>query len=860
MNENQVELIFRDLATQATESGMLARRLAVLTVDQSKKISNRNFNDDTQIDFISSNLALSIEHFLKASIIYNDFRISPYFLKDKSILEIESLKGRITEALKKPKLIQDQIISRDNSRENIFTEDDANIRRSISGHDIYTYFQLQNPVIKALINYRYLTATDKEEGFSWIDYAILNDDLLKEDADGMIHLPQQQLEYLKQNKDNFAKDRYPYAHDSSRSTKVDDVNFLKEMSYELETIMDYLFPSKEEFRSLDFYHSKLESELKSDFISYYKPKGSIYKTLVRLDKMSQYHLKNDFSKSEFEALLTVITEINNDPRIETDKKALYRNIFVNISTFLKYYSMKSGVNFNFTEQTFRRIKRYCHVLTNETNAFKKDSPQLKNSFLFASHQEQFESKLDEIKKVGLLEKQIKSINAVGNEQIIRKLVEDKTPILLTGASKSSWPNISEKDQNQIKLIMQVLANTLNPNSVYIMTGGTNFGVEKQLHNAVYRRNCRENSQLDVVGTLTLEAVENGEMEMAENTITHAMIVEINGHKAQNWEDLPDVEVQFIKEKNGDIIAIGGGAVVKKMIEKGKELGTDMHLMKGPAGASTDCLVDEELNRDAFENASQLLMQLYQKNPNIFVESFSPNDIAKYCYNAILELKESNEISKSTATYFLEQMKSSLEHQKTESTHLDNDEDLSKKSTEQVISPNIIKKGIEDGLFPVIQAKKTGKCIARRGNLNEKVISWSVDESGSPIKEIERSVEVDPITNNLGWIVTKCDDNGNPIVDNNNHLNQWIVPDSKFIEKYEQCLDQNGVYKPKEVTQSFIQTLSDVILINPNNTSYKVAAGGFINVTDKEDMYVVSARDFADTYTIVSEDKLQGSKR
>lgn len=46
------------------------------------------------------------------------------------------------------------------------------------------------------------------------------------------------------------------------------------------------------------------------------------------------------------------------------------------------------------------------------------------------------------------------------------------------------------------------------------------------------------------------------------------------------------------------------------------------------------------------------------------------------------------------------------------------------------------------------------------------------------------VQVDKETNQPGWIATKVDEDGNIIIDNNNHANEWIIDDTTFKKKYE----------------------------------------------------------------------------
>lgn len=47
---------------------------------------------------------------------------------------------------------------------------------------------------------------------------------------------------------------------------------------------------------------------------------------------------------------------------------------------------------------------------------------------------------------------------------------------------------------------------------------------------------------------------------------------------------------------------------------------------------------------------------------------------------------------------------------------------------------------------------------------------------------------DPETKQPGWILTKLDENGDVLVDEYGHKNEWIVSHSTFIKKYD-CDEQ-----------------------------------------------------------------------
>ena len=231
--------------------------------------------------------------------------------------------------------------------------------------------------------------------------------------------------------------------------------------------------------------------------------------------------------------------------------------------------------------------------------------------------------------LSFLNQQIASSGAITDKALIEKDTKGKIPILISGASEKSWPTISEENRELIILTMQVLANTLNPQTSYIVTGGTNFGVERIMHEAVQRRNKNSDNPIVCLGTVTMEAAQKGNVEIQPNTITHAEILEIDGHMARTWMELPDTQLNLIKQKNGELIAIGGGAIVSDMIQRGHNLRANMLLMDGPEGASTKKSDSLKGNDYSFKTIKELLTKLYEKNPALFDKDFSLDKIDDY---------------------------------------------------------------------------------------------------------------------------------------------------------------------------------------------------------------------------------------
>jgi len=161
----------------------------------------------------------------------------------------------------------------------------------------------------------------------------------------------------------------------------------------------------------------------------------------------------------------------------------------------------------------------------------------------------------------------------------------------------------------------------------------------------------------------------------------------------------------------------------------------------------------------------------------------------------------------------------------------------------------VKQGLESGNLVPIQAEKFARIVARQGEVGEEVTSWSVDTSGNEVKEKVATVGLDKETNMPGWIATKADANGNIVIDNNNHSNQWIIDDSTFKRRYEIDPENPTLFRPTGGIQIFVQIPENITLFQWGS-DMQIAAGGYINITNPDDMYGISKRDFDDTYAVV----------
>lgn len=149
---------------------------------------------------------------------------------------------------------------------------------------------------------------------------------------------------------------------------------------------------------------------------------------------------------------------------------------------------------------------------------------------------------------------------------------------------------------------------------------------------------------------------------------------------------------------------------------------------------------------------------------------------------------------------------------------------------------------------IIEAKKVGNTIAFQGTVGQEIVTLEEDSDGNEYVERIGVVELDPDTNEPGWILTKTGSDNNPIFNSHGHTNQYIVTDSKFKAMYEPSEDGLGLYSKSQI-EKFIQIDEDVSF----ETKYgemAITAGGYIKVTDLDRISGISEVSFNDTYTIV----------
>ena len=163
-----------------------------------------------------------------------------------------------------------------------------------------------------------------------------------------------------------------------------------------------------------------------------------------------------------------------------------------------------------------------------------------------------------------------------------------------------------------------------------------------------------------------------------------------------------------------------------------------------------------------------------------------------------------------------------------------------------------------GYVKPIKAEKKNCILARQGIVGERVVTWS-EKDGKPIQEKVDFVTLDEKTGNPGYVATKIDEEGKVVIDAHGHDNTWIISDSKFHARYTPNPEMgNGIYKPTGGVQVFIEIQEDIILEQWGKEMI-IGRGGYINITNPDDMYGISKRDFESTYRIVPDEPTKVTK-
>ena len=383
MGEKNRKELFKEKANLSVDNGFTARKNAFRTLNDNDEDDERPISEEEKKASAASLLANSGEHFFKAPIIDKDLGTSKLFINCKDS-EVDDL---IDKHLKSPSSIQ-ALLSNDDPRKGI------SLTRSSTdecqgGHDLFALYSLQRPAYKALINHEFLTR-DGDIQFNWIVEGILTSDVVASEFGKTILMPSVMLDKINENNLRYAA---THANDPRASQK--NIDFLVCLTGGLKNIMNYLYPRNIE--QAEEGKSRLEIELGSP-ISEIRMPGSIKKTILRLDNSVRIQLENNFSTKEFDYFMERLCLINERRDMNDMQKGVYRNIYSNLSIYLKDIAVRSNSNLLFDDKVFERIEAYCNFIVSQ-NLFSENATQFKDSQVFKGIRKEFEQNKKEVKEI-----------------------------------------------------------------------------------------------------------------------------------------------------------------------------------------------------------------------------------------------------------------------------------------------------------------------------------------------------------------------------------------------------------------------------------------------------------------------------
>lgn len=206
-------------------------------------------------------------------------------------------------------------------------------------------------------------------------------------------------------------------------------------------------------------------------------------------------------------------------------------------------------------------------------------------------------------KISQLETKLQGNGVETDIKKTRQQTKHKKPIWVCGSGEENLKAMTPKQEEEIRIAFRMLATHLNPDSAYMMCGGRNRGIDRWLFEEFQQSGKRaDGKQIIIRGSLSETA---DPQYVAPNTITHAAI------GGDNPINVQAMNVRQVKDKKGYMVAIGGGKVVSDAILLGADADLNMHLMKGPQGASSDKVQEYRHREHAFDGAKVLIKRLYE---------------------------------------------------------------------------------------------------------------------------------------------------------------------------------------------------------------------------------------------------------
>ncbi len=150
----------------------------------------------------------------------------------------------------------------------------------------------------------------------------------------------------------------------------------------------------------------------------------------------------------------------------------------------------------------------------------------------------------------------------------------------------------------------------------------------------------------------------------------------------------------------------------------------------------------------------------------------------------------------------------------------------------------VKQGLANGSLTPQKAEKIARIYARDGIVGEEIRTIMADG----LEETVNVVKEDPETHKVDKVVT------------NPGKEQYIVPASKFEQKYEVDPENPEMYKPKGGPVTVTQIDQNIAFKASWGEDMQIKSGGYLVITSYTDIYGIQEKEFNETYRIVSDTK------
>ena len=282
--------------------------------------------------------------------------------------------------------------------------------KSTSGHDLYSLYQLLDPVSKLIVNSEFYiydpnNPDNRNKGIGM--YAVLTQNLNYQQAG-----TEDVVQNLEEYSDDFVKSRY--ADIDLNNVKLDELDFLKRIATALKDYCTYKFPIGKKYDKMDFLSvdmSYLDStiDVKNENGIYTVAR---YPYFSKLDKVSKYYLLSNFDKNEIEQLNNYLEKLqkSNFDYIQVEQ-------YLNLTIFFKQFVVeKLKMHLSFEKTVLYNLTRYFNNIK-DFDLFNGVSNNLFLSSFFTRENVERLQKEIESKKIFNIEKNTDLSKKVSKERL-----------------------------------------------------------------------------------------------------------------------------------------------------------------------------------------------------------------------------------------------------------------------------------------------------------------------------------------------------------------------------------------------------------------------------------------------------------